>query len=276
MSLVYFITGLPHLAAHDLGDGRPVPIDRRTFARRARETLEGPAREQLELLLLLEEVDETSRVIARATAADPELSAGALAARVRTDRERWALAPSLDTLPDWILLPLPRHVLLRRCYQHFYAHGGPFLRGWARFAVDLEEVLAGLVLQQEDLSADDVAAQMEGHLDSSAAVIARHLQKPDLGLGRRFPWIPSVVEALNHTDRVAGERKLDRLRLSTIDELMGTDLFSVETVLGSYLRLTLLERHASWSAEEGDARLRALLDAPAAPASTQTLGQVSI
>jgi hypothetical protein len=276
MSLVYFITSLPHLSAHDLGDGRPVPIDRRTFARRAREVLEGRAREQFELLMLLEEVDETSRVIAQTTAEDPEVSAGTLTTRLRTTRERWDLAPPLDTLPDWVLLPLPRHVQLRRCYQHYYDHGGRFLRGWARFAVDLEEVMSALVMQQEHLSADHLAAQMEGRFDSSSAVIARHHHQPDLGLGRRFPWMPIVVEALAHPDRGTGERMLDRLRLSQLDALMGTELFSVETVLGSYLRLTLLERHASWDADVGAERLASLLahatgtSAPDVPARSST------
>jgi hypothetical protein len=256
VSLVYLITSLPRVDR-----SRPPPMSSAELARRARAALEGEDKRQLELLLLLDEVDETCRIMSDLERADPHVSAARLTAAVRTERRRAPLAPSLDELPDFVLQPLPRHVLLRRAYKQFYDEGGPFVRGWAAFVVDLEEVLTGLVARKENLTPELFATQMEGHFDSTSEIIVGRLDRADLGLFRRFPWLPKVERALALANPQETELALDELRFTEIDRLMGTAPFSLDFVLGTFLTLKLLERRASWSKSKGEARLASLLGA---------------
>lgn len=262
MSLVYLITSLPRV----LRD-RPLAITREELVRRARGALAGEERRQLELLLLCEEVDETSRILAEAEAEEPPVDAASLVARLKSDRRRPPLAPPVDELPEWVLQPTERHVTLRRYYQHLYEEGGAFLLAWARFATDLGEVLTGLVAQREPLGRDRFLHQMEGHFDSSSEVIVGRYDRPDLGLGRRFPWMPRVLHALDAGDPVTTERQLDDLRWEIIEDAMGTEVFSLEQVLGTYLKVQILERQASWTSGAGRERLDTLLAPPGALAS---------
>lgn len=276
MSLVYLITSLPRVDRL-----RPPPITSAELTRRARAALEGEHKRELELLLLLDEVDETCRIVSTLERADPNVSAARLTAAVRTDRQRAPLAPPLDELPDFILSPLPRHVLLRRTYRHFYDVGGPFVRAWASFAVDLEEVLTGLVARKENLTPELFAIQMEGHFDSTSEIIVGRLDRPDLGLFRRFPWLPKVERALALANPQETELALDDLRIDEIERLMGTVPFSLEVVLGTLLELKLLERRASWNKSKGEARLASLLGAAlfdgdtAHPTSSSPAAQLS-
>jgi hypothetical protein len=256
VSLVYLITSLPRVDR-----SRPPPMSSAELARRARAALEGDHKRQLELLLLLDEVDETCRIKSELERADPNVSAARLTAAVRTDRRRAPQAPPLDELPDFILQPLPRHVLLRRTYKHFYDEGGPFVRAWAEFAVDLEEILTGLVARKENLAPEHFALQMEGHFDSTSEIIVGRLDRADLGLFRRFPWMPKVERALALANPQETELALDELRFTEIDRLMGTAPFSLEVVLGTFLILRLLERRASWNKKVGETRLASLLGA---------------
>jgi len=260
VSLVYLITSLPRVDRR-LDDKAAPPMSKAEIVRRARHALEGEDRRQLELLLLLDEVDETTRIVSELQRQDPNVSITRLTVAVKTERRREPHAPSVDALPSFVLEPLPRHVLLRRVYQHFYEQGGPFVRGYAQFAVDLDEVLTALVSKKEGLALERFRAQMEGRFDSTSEILVARYERPDLGLHRRFPWIAAVSQALSLDDPRETERALDAIRLDEIDRLSGTAPFSLDVVLAMILTVKLKERHASFHRARGEERLASLLGA---------------
>lgn len=252
MSLVYLIAGLPLVRR-----GEPPPITRAELIRRCRENLEGRDREELELLLQIESVEETIRLSLAAELA--ELDAEATVASVVNDRRDGV---PLDELRPWILRPAPQHELLRRHYQDLTERARTdFLRSWAAFRVDIGEVVTAVLCRQQGLSREQFLLHMQGHFDSSAPRIIANWEDPQLGLGTRFGWLPRVLAALADPDLVAMSRALDDVLWERIEALKPTDTFRIETVLALYLHLRIAERQAQWTAERGGRVLDQILAA---------------
>ncbi len=253
MSLVYLITGLPPLRRD-----QPPPLARAEFVRRCRDLLDGPDRAELELLLRIEAVEETVRldleVRLRGGDAEDALSA------IITQRRDGA---DVEHLPEWLLRPALQHELMRRHYFELTrAARTDFLRDWANFRVDMGEVTTAALAKQQGLTGDAFLEQMLGSFDASAPVIIRHWEEADLGLGRRFHWLPTVLEALADDDLTAMSKTLHDVAWEKLDSMQPLELFSIETLLGTYLKLRILEREASWDAEAGADVLSRILKLP--------------
>ncbi len=264
MSLVYLITGLPRIDR-----GAPPPLSRTEFVRRCREELRGPEREEFELLVQIESVEETVRLALRAQldAADDESVAGA----VVLDRQDGV---PVDRLPEWVLRPAPQHELLRRHYYEVtQAASTEFLRRWANFRVDIGEVITAKLCRVDGMSRDAFLVQMQGSFDASAPLIMRSWEDPTLGLGQRFWWLDRVLRALEDEDLLAMSRELDAVLWEKVEELSTHETFSVETLLETYLKLRILEREASWDAERGRAMLDRILAMSAEATAGSTAGK---
>ncbi len=260
MSLVYLITSLPRMSP----DGPP-PMTRAALVEKARAVLDGPARHELELALLLEEIEETCRLMAeaeaQATGGSP--SSGELTSILRTRRRQTPAGPPPSELPDWVMMPMPQHVLHRRWLHMLYQKAtSPFLKGYAAFSVDLQETLTALIASREAMTKSQFLSQMEGHFDSTAEVLVKRHGGDELGIEKRHAWFPRVQAALQLEDLVEMERTLDQLRWQEYERLRGLELFSIDTVLLFYFQLRIKEREASWDRSEGERRLEAALALP--------------
>lgn len=267
MSLVYLITRLPKLTL-----GEPAPITREHLIREARDLLQGPELVELERVAMLEEVEETVRAQHRAYEANPSATPAEVAAFVRTERHSTALDRHPGELPEWVLEPVPQHLLMRRYWLRLTQESrSEFARAYANFYVNLEEALTGLRCQREELPRAEFLEQMSGHfdasssdvLDSSSRVIIEHYEKPNLGLGERFSWWPQLLDAVNHKDRVEGERIIHRMRFAAIEQFKGIATFSIDVVLATYFQLRIVEREAAWDHPKGLQTLEQILTVPA-------------
>ncbi|MBI2571954.1 MAG: DUF2764 family protein [Candidatus Schekmanbacteria bacterium] len=247
MFLVYLVTGLPRLCL-----GEAPQITSEDFIRRARTHLNGAARADFELVMLREEIRETARIGALTTLTGTSLSPGELSYRIRCDRKPTPLGPTVDLLPSWVLAPSPIHVLMRTwCRVALQESTSPFLQEWSRCEIRLAEAITGLLCQQDNLGQEAFLHEMTGGWSSTWKVIVSNLGEADLGLKNRFAWYSDVREALALPDLRDMEIRIDRLRWKMIDEISGTDQFSMDTVLGYFFKLEILEREASWSLQKG-------------------------
>jgi len=245
MSLVYLITGLPRLGL----DSHP-PITRAQFTRRALNNMpEGSGCRDLNLLLLLEDVDATTRRAHQD-----------ILGMVPVGEER--RKPFSDRpLPAWLSEDRPHHVLMRLWRRHIYQRAtSSFLKKWARESLNLAELIAALLCRQEEMNKDAFLTQMEGGFDSTWRMAVSHYEDPDLGLSKRLNFYQHVVEALRLEDFVEMERRLEALRWRTINTCLGLNTFSVEAVLAYYLKLRILERRAARNEELGNAVLEKMLE----------------
>lgn len=258
MSLVYLVTSLPRLHY-----GEAAPLSREELVKRARVALDGGAREELERALLIEEIEETCRLMSEAQRENPALPSGELTGILRTKRRPSPGALPAADLPDWVMMPLEPHVLYRRWFHMLYERAtSDFLKGYARFSVDLKETLTALLAVRESMPRAQFLKQMEGHFDSTAEVLVKRFDGGDLGIEKRHAWFPAVKAALGMDDLVEMEKALNRLRWDEYQRLQGLELFSIDTVLMIYFQLRILEREASWDRVEGERLLEAALALP--------------
>ena len=253
MGLVYLITGLPRLRRDE-----SAPLTRSEFVSRCLSELRDNSLAEMKRLLRLEAVEETIRLSIKAQLADPDLTTSDLQAAILQDRHS---VTDLEEIPAWALQPMVQHQLMRRHYHELIQDAKtPFLREWAHFRVDLEEVKTALLCRQLGWSKERFLQQMQGSFDASAPLIIRNWEEPRLGLGNRFAWLTAVVDALAEPDILTGERAIIDVQWRKIGELPVPDLFSAETVMAFYLRLRLLEREQSWDLERGQAVLDEILN----------------
>ncbi len=68
-----------------------------------------------------------------------------------------------------------------------------------------------------------------------------------------------VEEAFNHSNPLERERALDKTRWTALDELAGTDPFSINAVLAYAVKLTLAERWATMDQDQGQTKIEAAI-----------------
>lgn len=236
MSLVYLITGLPKLNLK-----QTPPITLKAFTDRACDSIQdGAGRRDLDLLLLQEDVDRTTR----------RAQQSILGLKPLGEEKGPESIPR--PLPAWLSEDRPHHVLMRLWRRHLYKHAqSAFLKEWARQSLNLEELIAAQLCRQEEMSKDAFLTQMEGGFDSTWRMAVSHYDDPDLGLSKRLNFHQQVVEALRLEDFVEMEERLESLRWRMIEACMGLDGFSVDAVLAYYLKLRILERRAARNRDKG-------------------------
>ncbi|MCO4762235.1 MAG: DUF2764 family protein [Myxococcales bacterium] len=265
MGLVYLITGLPRLVR-----GEKPPLSRADLVRRCRSELEGRDLAEFERLMRYESVEETVRLALAAQLDDPDASPATLNAAVLVGRNDVA---RIDELPAWLRRPLQQHRLLQRHYFELTRGAKTrFLKDWANFIVDVEEVKTAILCRNEGVDRDAFVAQMQGSFDASAPMIINNWDDPFLGLQQRFSWLPAVIDAFEDEDLLRGEQAISEILWARVDALHTAELFSVETVLAYYLRLRILERSASWDADKGREILDQILSIPADTAASTPAG----
>ncbi len=96
--------------------------------------------------------------------------------------------------------------------------------------------------------------------NASARLRAAKHQKDAVDFIREHPGFDvgiedSVEEAFNHPSPLERERALDKIRWSTMNELAGTDPFSVNAVLAYAVQLSLAERWAAMDQDQGQTKI---------------------
>ncbi|GEM_PF-3156709 len=257
MSLVYLLTGLPPLHR-----GAEAPISLNAFIAVVRANLEGKERTEFERLALLEEVEAGVRVQSEALLDNPSIKGQELRAAMYDRDPATEGGTAVSELPEWMHRPRPLRAHLRRFWHDVVEEtGNLFLREWAMFIVDLQEVCTALLAKRRELKQDEFLVQMRGSFDTTSRYIIAHYDAADAGIGDRFAWVGEAIAALDNDDLQAGERALNDIRWRSLDALVGTDPFGLDAVLAYYLRLRIVRQEASWTAEKGQAVLDNVLGA---------------
>lgn len=256
MSRVYLVTGLPMLRR-----GEPAPLSLAEFVSRCRQHLSGADLQEVERLLLLEEVHEGVRIQAAAKLQNQDVSGDELTTRMVGRPSATVGGPVVKELPAWMHRPQPLRMQLRHFWHlTFETAQTEFLREWADFVVNLQEVVTGLLAKRHALSRDAFLDQMRGSFDTTSRYMIEHYDATDAGIGQRFMWVGDVIAALDMADALAGERALNDVRWQGIERLTDPDPLSLDRVLAWYLKLQIVQQEASWDREAGDVRLDNVLN----------------
>ena len=110
------------------------------------------------------------------------------------------------------------------------------------------------------LSKDKAIHYFYNRFDSTSQIILNNYEKVDLGLSKKFSWFSSLVNIMNNKKLEELEKNIDLLRLNIINGIRIDDMFSVDTLFSYYLKLSILERQASFNKNAGKIKLQKILN----------------
>jgi len=135
-----------------------------------------------------------------------------------------------------------------------------FLYTWAKYSMNLEEVLIGLMCKNNNLTRDDAQDNFLKPLSEVSKTILKNYDTHDLGLNKRFKWFEKLNNTTKTLPLVEIEKSIDFIRLKLIDSLKSLDVFHTDYLLAYYLELTILERHTKFNLVLGQEKLKNILD----------------
>lgn len=143
-------------------------------------------------------------------------------------------------------------------YDECAATRSKFLREWSEADRTLRNVVSAVVAREQGESAD--AATVGGgeiveQLGRSSAA--------DFGLRGELSYIDSLLTAMDETNILEKERKIDLIRWSIVSELSTFSYFDLDAVLAYLVKMNIVARWALLDSKTGDemfARLLAELD----------------
>jgi len=149
----------------------------------------------------------------------------------------------------------------RECYFKIYERStNYFLLEWAKNSLNLEEAITGLMCKYMKLPKEEAVQFFYNRFDSTSQIILNNYEKLDLGLSKKFSWFTTLVNIINNKKLEDVEKNIDLLRLNIINAIKIDNMFSVETLLSYYLKLSILERQASFNKNAGKIKLEKILN----------------
>ncbi len=138
--------------------------------------------------------------------------------------------------------------LARLYYEYALEKTHGFLHEWLRFERNVRSLLAAWNARE---FGDERGASTIGVGEVAEAL--RHSAARDFGLSKELPWVSALLLALERDDLLKRERAIDHVKWSVIDELNTFHYFSVDIVLGYFLKARMLDRWLRLDADRGTA-----------------------
>lgn len=149
----------------------------------------------------------------------------------------------------------------RDCYFSIYERStNYFLLEWAKNSLNLDEAITGLMCKFMKVQKEDVLKYFYNRFDSTSQIILNNYDKSDLGLSKKFSWFSKLVNIMENKKLEDVEKNIDLLRLNIINAIKIDNMFSIDTLLSYYLKLSILERQASFNKSAGKIKLQKILD----------------
>lgn len=144
-------------------------------------------------------------------------------------------------------------------FGHWYRYGiqqrNRFLSEWFSFNLNLNNVLTAIICRENKWDIDK-------HLVGESQVtdcMREHINDRDFGLTAEWDYYPIVAQIAAEEDIMEKEKKIDALKWDWIEEMNTFNTFSVEVVMGHYLKCEMVERWNMLNVEEGEKAFRAIL-----------------
>lgn len=164
------------------------------------------------------------------------------------------LTAKKDDQPVWPELSWENQ-LTRLYFEYALEATSGFLFHWLQFDQHLRNLLAAWNSRELKWELDGV---LIGQNEVNQALRRSHQR--DFGLTKEYPFLFRLIPALEQGDLLEREKATLRLKWEFIDEALTFHYFSVEVVIGYFLKLQLLERRLKFDQKEGQAILRRAIE----------------
>ena len=164
-----------------------------------------------------------------------------------------------------------RHIensLLSLYYEEMIQTGNAFIREYALFMRNLKNILAALNGKALGFSGDEISKELIGDYPLISALTKS--SAADFGLGREIPYINSIIDAFNSSDK-ADPYNLENVECSLVNEfldrLTSIKSFTTDNLFAYYINLTYAVSINGRNEEEGRKHLQALVNSLKSEAS---------
>ncbi len=129
-----------------------------------------------------------------------------------------------------------------------------FLREWFTFELNLGNVLAAINCRK-------TARPAEHHIVGRNEITDLLLKSsaPDFSLSSKLSWTDEVF-SIDFNKIAESEKKLADFKLQVLDDIAGTELFSIDTILWFGIRLSIIERWGQLDEDAGRKRLDKIIE----------------
>ncbi len=272
MQYYYFVTGLPSLEADDT----KIPWTPKEFYLYAGNFLLPSDYAQLRTLLLPadlvnitaqlceeEEWDETGLITkAEMVALTEQIKKGGEPYTRLSESQKLNFPPFLYDFIGNVLISeenFEKNRLQWQAFNQFYdwvlTNGNPFLQKWFSYLRDMNNILSALVCKKYNLPLTEQLTgdyELTGKLGKSRAA--------DMSLGKLYEVFNVLDGLVEESDLLDREKSIDALKWSWIEQNTFFEYFSLNRILGYFLKLGILHRWINLTQQEGEARLSEILD----------------
>jgi hypothetical protein len=138
-------------------------------------------------------------------------------------------------------------------YDYVIEKTSGFLSNWFRFDRNLRNLLSAWNSRELKWELD---GQLIGHNEITGALRTSHQR--DFGLTNEYPFLFRMLPLLEQSDLLEREKAILHIRWEYIDSELTFHYFTMEVILGYFLKLSFLERRLKFDQTKG---LSALLNA---------------
>jgi hypothetical protein len=145
--------------------------------------------------------------------------------------------------------------LLELYYNEMENSDNTFIAKWFRFDREMKNIQAAYSGRRLGISSEEYLIKNDDITDC----LLRNTS-PDFGLSRERDYIPELFRAMETSDPVEKENKLNMLRWNRINEINIMEYFSVNVALGILQKVYIADRWMRLDIEEGKKMFRKLVD----------------
>ena len=122
-------------------------------------------------------------------------------------------------------------------YEYIIQDKNEFIRNWFEFDLNIRNILTALNCRKYHL---EITKEIIG--DNFVAQMLKKSNASDFGLSKNLSYLEAVFNAFENKNLTDREKSIDNLRWNYIDELNTFNYFTIEAVLGFFLKLKIAER----------------------------------
>ncbi len=161
------------------------------------------------------------------------------------DRYKLSAEPNDDDDSETEPVSLER-ALLESYYARLESSKNSFMVEWAKFDRNLRNLCAAFSARKYS---KEIATEIVGGGEIATALTTSAL--PDFGLKGELEYIDPIISAIESTNIIEKERKIDLIRWQMVDELTTFDYFGGGFIFGYMIKLGIIYRWISLDRDKG-------------------------
>ena len=169
---------------------------------------------------------------------------------------------------EWDSVRHIENTLLNLYYEEMIQCGNSFIKSYALFMRDLKNVLAALNGRALGFSSEEIAKELIGDYSLISALTKSTAQ--DFGVGREIPYINSIIETFNSSDK-ADPYNMENIECSLVkdflDKATSIKSFTTDNVFAYYINITYSVSINGMNEEEVKKHLETLIESLKSKAS---------